>query len=143
MISEFSYNFPALRGNQSGKEYYVVMVPLNLIPKIFLFDKEELQPEIRSRHILNKSRIPDIVNNMLEHHKEYIFSSFTASIDGEIQFKPYSDDLNFKDLGNLLVSLDSRFLVNDGQHRVTAIEEVLKVSPELGTETISVVFLHD
>ncbi len=37
-----SYAFPALRGKQAGKEYYVVMCPMRLIPKIFLFDEEEI-----------------------------------------------------------------------------------------------------
>ncbi|MDV2884683.1 DNA sulfur modification protein DndB [Alkalihalophilus pseudofirmus] len=143
MDSAFSYNFPALRGIQGGKEYFVVMVPLRLIPKIFLFDEEEIPPEHRSQRILNKSRVPDITNYILENSKEYVFSSLTASIDGEIQFQSFSDNPNFKDLGNLIVSLDSKFLINDGQHRRAAIEEALKISPELGQETISVVFYHD
>ena len=47
------------------------------------------------------------------------------------------------DLGQLRISLDASFLINDGQHRRAAIEEALKISPELGNETISVVFFHD
>ncbi|MCP3742476.1 DNA sulfur modification protein DndB [Rossellomorea sp. BNER] len=143
MNSAFSYNFPSLRGLQGGNEFFVAMVPLRLIPKIFLFDEEEIPPEHRAQRILNKSRIPDITNYILENSKEYVFSSLTASIDGQVQFEPFSDDPNFKDLGNLVVSLDSKFLINDGQHRRAAIEEALKISPELGNENISVVFFHD
>ncbi len=29
---DFSYNFPAVRGIQAGREYYVSMVPLKLLP---------------------------------------------------------------------------------------------------------------
>jgi len=43
----------------------------------------------------------------------------------------------------LTISLDARFLINDGQHRRAAIEEALKLNPELGSETISVVFFLD
>ena len=75
--------------------------------------------------------------------KDYVFSSITASIDGQIEFTPFKNEDGFSDLGQLKVSLDSRFLINDGQHRRAAIEEALKVSPELGNETISVVFFHD
>jgi DNA sulfur modification protein DndB len=39
--------------------------------------------------------------------------------------------------------MSSRFLINDGQHRRAAIEEALKVRPEFGDETISVVFFID
>ncbi|WP_088102991.1 DNA sulfur modification protein DndB [Halalkalibacter urbisdiaboli] len=139
----FSYNFPSLRGVQAGRAFYVAMVPLRLIPKIFLFDEEDVPAEHRAQRILNKSRIPEITNYILENHKEYVFSSLTASIDGNIEFQSLGKQDTHNDLGNLIVSLDSKFLIIDGQHRRAAIEEALKISPELGGETISVVFFHD
>jgi DNA sulfur modification protein DndB len=39
--------------------------------------------------------------------------------------------------------MSARLLINDGQHRRAAIEEALKLMPELGSETISVVFFVD
>jgi len=139
----FCYNFPALRGMQAGKEYYVAMCPLRLIPKIFLFDEEEVPAEFRSQRVLNKNRVPDIANYMVNNPSDYVFSSLTASIDGEVQFLPSSTEKSFQDLGQLQIALDARFLINDGQHRRLAIEEALKLSPELGNETISVVFFID
>lgn len=137
----FSYNFPALRGIQANKEFYTVICPLRLIPKIFLFDEEEIPPEHRAQRLMNKSRIPDITNYILENPKEYVFSSLTASVDGELQFVPVSKEN--KDIGQLTISLDSKFLINDGQHRRAAIEDALKIAPELGDESISVVFFFD
>ncbi|MFD0672231.1 DNA sulfur modification protein DndB [Cohnella sp. GCM10027633] len=137
----FSYNFPALRGKQANKEFYTVICPLRLIPKIFLFDEEEIPPEHRAQRLMNKNRIPEIANYILENPKEYVFSSLTASVDGELTFVPVSDEN--KDIGNLTVSLDTKFVINDGQHRRAAIEEALKISPDLGNESISVVFFHD
>lgn len=139
----FTYSFPSLRGYQAGKEYYVVMCPLRLIPKIFLFDEEEVPVEYRAQRILNKSRIPEITNYILENTTNYVFSSITASIDGELEFEPLNKEEATQNIGLLHVSMDSRFLINDGQHRRAAIEEALKVAPELGNETISVVFFHD
>jgi DNA sulfur modification protein DndB len=143
MDATFSYNFTAIRGMQAGNEYYVAMCPLRIIPKIFLFDEEEIPPEHRSQRILNKARIPEMTNYIVENQKDYVFSSITASIDGEIEFLPINHDPSSKDIGQLRIALDSRFLINDGQHRRAAIEEALKISPELGNETISVVFFHD
>lgn len=137
----FSYSFPALRGIQAGRQFYTIMCPLRLIPKIFLFDEEEIPAEHRAQRLMNKSRIPEITNYILENPKDYIFSSLTASVDGEISFQEHSKEL--KDIGYLSISLDSKFLINDGQHRRAAIEEALKIAPELGDETISVVFFHD
>lgn len=143
MDTTFCYSFPAIRGVQAGKEYYVAMCPLRIIPKIFLFDEEEIPPEYRAQRILNKARIPEITNYIVENPNDYVFSSITASIDGEIKFVPFSDESSAKDIGQLKISLDAKFLINDGQHRRAAIEEALKISPELGNETISVVFFHD
>jgi DNA sulfur modification protein DndB len=39
--------------------------------------------------------------------------------------------------------MSAKFVINDGQHRRAAIEEALKVRPELGSEYISVVFFID
>lgn len=143
MEATFSYNFPAIKGIQAGKEYFVAMCPLRIIPKIFLFDEEEIPPEHRAQRILNKVRIPEITNYIVENQKDYVFSSITASIDGEIEFLSFKNDSSSKDLGQLRIALDARFLINDGQHRRAAIEEALKISPELGNETISVVFFPD
>lgn len=38
----FEYTFPAIRGIQAGREFYISMCPLRLIPKIFIFDEDEL-----------------------------------------------------------------------------------------------------
>lgn len=143
MDTTFTYNFPAIRGIQAGKEYFVAMCPLRIIPKIFLFDEEEIPPEHRSQRILNKARIPEMTNYIVENQTDYVFSSITASIDGAIEFVPFNQEASSKDLGQLKIALDARFLINDGQHRRAAIEEALKISPELGNETISVVFFHD
>lgn len=39
--------------------------------------------------------------------------------------------------------MKTTFLINDGQHRKAAIEEAIKENPDLGNETISVVFFED
>src|SRR5690606_11451947 len=46
-------------------------------------------------------------------------------------------------IGTLKIPMSARFVINDGQHRRAAIEEALHQSPELGDETISVVFFID
>jgi DNA sulfur modification protein DndB len=139
-MEAFQYRFVALRGIQAGKEYYVAMCPLKLIPKIFLFDEEEIPVELRSQRTLNRARIPEIARYLLDNKDDYVFSSLTASIDGEVSFQPL-DSNPFA--GMLTIPMKSRFLINDGQHRRAAIEEALRENPRLGDETISVVFFID
>jgi DNA sulfur modification protein DndB len=142
-MEPFNYQFIALRGRQAGREFYVVMCPLKLIPKIFLFDEEEIPPELRAQRVLNRARVPEIARYLLDNPTEYVFSSITASIDGDVSFIPGDEHGHGRNVGNLVVPMTARFLINDGQHRRAAIEEALKENPQLGDETVSVVFFID
>ncbi|OSZ63311.1 DNA sulfur modification protein DndB [Hydrogenophaga sp. IBVHS2] len=142
--AQFSYSFPAIRGVQASREFFVSMCPLRLLPKLFQFDDEELQPELRAQRTLNKARVPEIARYIVENASSYTFSAITASIDGDVQFTPTSKDSDTASrIGTLTVSMDSRFIINDGQHRRAAIEAALQQAPELGDETIAVVFFVD
>ena len=142
-MPSFGYVFPAIRGIQAGREYYVSMCPLRLIPRIFLFDEDELKPELRAQRILNKGRVPEIASYLLGNPKDYVFSALTASIDGEVHFKPLGPDDTERSVGSLQIPMTAKFVINDGQHRRAGIEAALRESPELGDETIAVVFFLD
>ena len=140
----FSYVFPAIRGIQAGREYYVSMCPLRLLAKLFVFDDVELVPELRAQRTLNRARVPEIARYVVNNKDSYTFSAITASIDGPVKFDPVSeDDAASYRMGTLTVAMGAKFIVNDGQHRQAAIKDALQVSPELGDETIAVVFFLD
>ena len=141
--SAFEYVFPAIRGLQAGREYYVSMCPLRLIPKIFLFDEEELVPELRAQRTLNKNRIPEIANYVLDNRTEYVFSALTASVDADLRFAPLEGPNSDSRVGLLHIPMSAVFIINDGQHRRAAIEVALRESPELADETIAIVFFLD
>jgi DNA sulfur modification protein DndB len=144
MKRDFTYTFPAISGVQAGREYFVSMCPLRLIPKLFQFDGEELVPEMRAQRVLNKVRVPEIARYIVENQGDYVFSAITASVDGEMLFQAVDPkDATAHRLGSLTVSMNSRFVVNDGQHRRAAIEIALQSAPEIGDETIAVVFFVD
>ena len=137
----FHYQFAALRGVQAGRPYYVTMCPMSLIPKIFLFDEEELPPEFRAQRQVDRRRVPEIAKYIVENIDNYAFSSITASVDGDVQFEAVTPGQ--PDVGRLKVPMNSRFVINDGQHRRAAIEMALQDCPELRDETISVVLFPD
>lgn len=143
MDTSFGYSFPAIRGVQSGREYYVSMCPLRLIPRIFLFDEEELVPELRAQRVLNKARIPEMARYMTNNPGGYIFSALTASIDGQVSFDAIPTAQDADRIGVLRVQMDARFIINDGQHRRAAIEQAMREKPELADESIAVVFFLD
>ncbi|WNG52261.1 DNA sulfur modification protein DndB [Archangium minus] len=139
----FGYVFPAIRGLQAHREYYVSMCPLRLIPRIFLFNEDELIPELRAQRVLNKGRIPEMARYILDNRDSYTFSALTASIDGDVRFEPLGDTGDAQKLGSLQVSMHARFIINDGQHRRAAIEAAIRENPDLADETIAVVFFLD
>jgi DNA sulfur modification protein DndB len=119
------------------------MCPLKLLPRIFLFDEVSLPPELRAQRTLNAARVPDIAHYVVENQNDYAFSAITASVDGEVRFEPAEVDGGVPDVGRLIVPMSARFVINDGQHRRAAIERALEECPELGDETIAVVFFLD
>lgn len=141
--TSFGYVFPAIRGIQARREYFVSMCPLRLIPRIFLFNEEELIPELRAQRVLNKSRVPVMARYMVENRGDYTFSALTASIDGDVRFEAIGDSGDSRNIGSLLVSMNAKFVINDGQHRRAAIEAAIRENPELADETIAVVFFLD
>jgi DNA sulfur modification protein DndB len=136
----YTFKFPVVKGRQAKRDYYIAMVPLRMIPKLFPNDEEYVAPEFRAQRKLNETRIPVMVKYILQNRDSYVFSALAASIDGDFNFEP--DQANCE-TGILEVSMDARFLINDGQHRKAAIFEALKEDETLGDETISIVFYAD
>jgi DNA sulfur modification protein DndB len=136
----FSYNFSAVKGKQAGRDYYIAMIPLGLLPKLFNNEDEYLLPEYRAQRKINEQRIPKIRDYILDNPNTYVFSALSASIDGQFTFEKSALDEN---LGLLHIDMNAVFLINDGQHRKAAIEAALKENPALSNETISVVLFRD
>lgn len=137
---DFTYNFPAVKGIQAGRDYYTTMIPLKYLVKLLPEPTEYIPPQYRAQRKLNETRIPEIKAYILENRDSYVFSSLTASIDGDYSFIASKDQDN---LGMLKISMDAKMLINDGQHRRAAIAQALTEDDSLGDETISVVMFED
>lgn len=135
----FTYRFPAVKGMQAKREYYISMVPLKLLSRLFPNEDEYVLPEYRAQRKINEARIPEIKKYILDNRDTYVFSALSASIDGEFSFTPSTTD----DMGILEIDMDSVFLINDGQHRKAAIEAAMMEDKSLENETISIVFFKD
>lgn len=134
------YQFPAVRGNQAGKEYYICMVPMGLLSRIFMVGDSDVLPEYRAQRRLNEARIPEIRDYILHNRGSYVFSALAASVDGNVEFLCSGTNEN---VGTLDIDMDSTFLINDGQHRKAAIEAAIEEDETLKAETISVVIYKD
>lgn len=140
-MSSAQFVFEAVKGIQANMEYFITMVPLDCLSKLFVFNNVDLPPELRAQRVLNKARIPTICNYIIKNPTSYVFSALTASVDGNILFTPVND--KYPTLGTITIDFSSKLLINDGQHRRAAIEAALKINPDLKYEHIPVVLYHD
>jgi DNA sulfur modification protein DndB len=142
--TEFEYLFPAIRGVQAGREYYVTMCPLRIIPRLFLFNEEELPPEMRAQRSLNRGRVPEMARYIVENPDSYIFSALTASVNADVRFDSLQGGTAATErIGTLTIPMSATFVINDGQHRRAAIQQALAENPSLGNETIAIVMFID
>ena len=138
----FEFQFPAVRGVQAGREFYVAMCPLAVIPKLFASDESSRRAHDRGQRLLNKGRVPKLARFLLENPGDYAFSAITACIDGSADFEPIGENLDWE-LGRLKVPVSANLLITDGQHRWRAICEALRQEPSLANETVPVVLYLD
>ena len=117
-----AYVFPAVRGTQAQREYYISMVPLDVMSKIFQFADEDLPPEIRAQRILNKSRIPEIRDYILSNPDSYVFSALTVSVDGNMEFMP-ADKTTFHD--SILIALYGKQALKYIQEKARSYDKLL------------------
>ena len=122
------YRFPAMRGIQANSEYFVCMIPLGVLSKIFIEDSSDVLPEFRAQRKLNEQRIPEIRDYIINNRDSYVFSALAASVDGEVAFFPTKESGN---IGELEIDMNATFLINDGQHRKAAIIEAIEFDESL------------
>lgn len=138
-----TFQVPATRGRMGKTDYFTATLPFGAVTKLFTFDPEkmlELTPENRAQRALNTKRIPEIASYVLD-HDDYIFSSITVSVDSdEVEYIPVEGEA---DIGTLVLPLEAKYVINDGQHRVAGISEALRHDSALAEDTISVVVLPD
>lgn len=138
----FEYRFPAVRGIQAGREFYVAMCPLGLVRRIFVPDESSEEAPHRSQRVLNKGRVPKLAEYLASNPDDYTFSAITACVDGSVEFTPLSDDDDWE-LGRLVIPMSADLLITDGQHRWRAISKAVELEPELESESLPVVLYVD
>jgi DNA sulfur modification protein DndB len=132
--------FPAVKGRMGRKTFYVATVPLKIVPQLFSLEEwDELSPELRAQRVLNVRRVPDITNYLVQHDEDWVFSSLTAAYRVKETFVPSKENPN---IGILRMPM-TRFLINDGQHRVAAISEALRLNRTLRDQEISVLLFRE
>ncbi len=147
--ADICYSFPAVLGIQAGQAFYLAMIPVNHLLKIFTFDEEDVvPPEMRAQRQLNPVRAKKIGQYILGNLGNFILPALTATVSEEMTFEPLPVEGSGSSLGVLNLPMDSLFNIVDGQHRRAGYEYAVKHATnlqkiELKKETVSVVLKFD
>lgn len=142
-MAAFEIHLPAIRGKQAGREFFLVMCPLGVLPRLFRAEDEDVKPELRAQRVLNRGRIPEMARYIAENPESYVLSSIVGSVDREVIFDPVQGRAGATGMGMLKLPVAARLLIHDGLHRRAAIESAIRANPRLADETISLVLYVD
>ena len=136
--------FAANRGIQAGREFYVIMCDFATLVSHFKFDTDPaIPPDMRAQRKIRNTRVPKITAYILENLDNYIFSAITVSVDKKIIFEPMPPNDSESKLGHIAIPSSAKILVNDGQHRCSAIRAAYEADERVGSERIAVVVFED
>lgn len=132
--------FPAIRGVQSGLEFYTIMTTYNDLGKNFIFDDSDLPIEMRQQRTLNESRSIAFAKYIKENPDTYVTGAVVGTVDERVKFIPLeSDFVDSNSVGLLQFDSDMKISLADGQHRQFGIEFAVSENPQLGNEQLPVV----
>ena len=135
------YVFPALRGRQGKHDYYILLCPLHLIPRVFFFDEAQVPTQWQPRSPLDSAKVQKLVSFLQTHDEEYVLAPLVATVNERVEFNAF--DGAFPELGSVKIPLRAIMAVQDGQHRRAAVAELLVSRPELIDNTVPVMLLPD
>lgn len=114
MSNDIMVSFQGSKGMQGGIETYVTMIPYTSLNNFF-----EVFPEVQRK--LNKNKVKKIAQYILEglYKKRLTFlSAITVTCVGELEFNSNTNQI--------MVSINEKFSINDGQHRTEGIKLALE-----------------
>lgn len=156
------WRIPAVRGIQSGREYYTAMLRLGDVIKMIGVTRSEpnvakpgdfkslVQRSVNWRrvdalmkYILSGFEASQSKNRKVRVANGYVLSALTCVFDpgDELAFELLPDS---EDLGILSLPRGStKFHLADGQHRAAGIEKAVQFNPALADETVPVTLFLD
>jgi len=139
---------PALKGHLGGVDFYTITLTLGEVPRYIVGTDPNLEPQLRENRRASPQRFKEIAKYMVDNLDDYRFSAITCTYGKNGTTEPPNWEPADSDapegapgwmLGMLTLNQDDPLIIVDGQHRLGAIEEAIKIEPELRNESIAVV----
>lgn len=128
-MEQYNYEFPVVRGFQSGRTFYLATVPLRVLQNMFKLDVGDGSALSRSQRDVNLNRAKKFADYLLKNKNDFVIPALTGFVDLDmglkVEFKPSEQSEN---VGILSVPMDAAMLFVDGQHRATGTSIALEDS---------------
>jgi len=133
------YKFTAIEGVQGDHNYYVISCPLQLIPRLFVFD--ELTPTSTGFRYktLSPSHVSKISNYVLSNPTNFILAPIIVVTNSD--FSATEIGSGFRGFVTLHLPITAQMRVIEGRTRCAAIQAALSHNPKLADQTLPVVML--
>lgn len=131
------YNFPCIRGIQSGRLYFQINVPFKTLCNLLRIDTGLVME--RSQREVNHKRANGFSKYLQNNRTTAITTSLTGVIDTPEGFeKPLFTEANesMPNVGMLSVDVAADLLLFDGQHRSTGIYDAVNTMIEIGSDCV-------
>ena len=128
----------ALRGEQGGREYYLVMVSNAALNSFFTVNMDP--QEDRSQRKLDPKHAADIARYLVTNRDEYVLGALVYAVDRPCTFQ--SSEL-LESLGVLTIPFGTTLRSIDGQHRRQGLNEAINDDPSLlGDATAVLIYVE-
>jgi DNA sulfur modification protein DndB len=140
---------PALKGHLGGVDFFIIILTLGEVPKYIIGTDPNLPTRLRHNRQAKENRFKEIAKYIWQNPDSYRFSALTCTYgkNGDTgrpkKWEPADPNAPAGSagwmLGMLTLDTEDPFIVVDGQHRLGAIEKVIKEEAELRNDSIAVV----
>ena len=140
---------PALKGHLGGVDFFIIILTLGEVPKYIIGTDPNLPTRLRHNRQAKEKRFMEIAKYIWQNPDSYRFSALTCTYGKKDdtgrpkKWEPADPNAPAGSAGWMLgmLTLDTKdpFIVVDGQHRLGAIEKVIKEEAELRNDSIAVV----
>lgn len=138
--NDITYRLSASRGLQGNNIFYQISVPFRVLASLVQMDNDRDVTQ-RSQRLVNKPRAKALMRYIAKNNADetfWIVPPLIGTLEGNFEFKEVPLD-GFSDIGHLVVPIECRIRLFDGQHRAFGIREAMLSHPEIGHQTISIV----
>ncbi|HHG3214605.1 TPA: DGQHR domain-containing protein [Vibrio parahaemolyticus] len=124
--------FPASKGVQAGRDYFITSIPMTYLKRMMAFDTGNvLDRSQREVEVPRAKKIATYIESAVRGEEFYVLPTLTGTVD-KVSFNELQNGI-----GILEIDMDAVIHLFDGQHRATGIIEAASNLEELG-DTISV-----